>query len=76
MSCSCPCSFGRPTCAHGISLDAMCCGSAHPSNCVLPAFQVPNADRWVQCDRCQEWRVVPAENWQAVQDDPREEWFW
>lgn len=43
----------------------------------LPALaQVEGADRWVQCDRCEIWRIVPAQHWQAVQDDPREEWRW
>jgi hypothetical protein len=32
------------------------------------------SDQWVQCERCQTWRLVPNEHWQAVQEDEREEW--
>lgn len=32
-------------------------------------------DQWVQCDRCKTWRVVPPEQWPAVEADDREEWL-
>jgi hypothetical protein len=38
----------------------------------LPAGSTPVTDQWVQCDRCETWRVVPAEWWPTVQ--VREGW--
>ncbi|GMH33392.1 hypothetical protein BSKO_01226 [Bryopsis sp. KO-2023] len=32
-------------------------------------------DHWVQCSRCEVWRVVMPEFWEIVQSDTREEWF-
>lgn len=32
------------------------------------------SDQWVQCERCQTWRLVPNEWWAAVQADDRDEW--
>ena len=32
-------------------------------------------ERWVQCDRCLRWRVVPDEHWPGVEADPRPHWF-
>lgn len=37
--------------------------------------QVPGCDEWVQCDRCQLWRLVPQDWAQAVRDDTRQEWL-
>lgn len=34
-----------------------------------------DTDQWVQCDRCRTWRVVPPENWPAVEEDDREDWL-
>ncbi|KAL4450680.1 hypothetical protein ABPG77_001036 [Micractinium sp. CCAP 211/92] len=36
---------------------------------------VPGCDEWVQCDRCQLWRLVPQAWAQAVRDDTRQEWL-
>jgi hypothetical protein len=33
------------------------------------------AQRWVQCSRCDTWRVVPDEAWPEVEADDREDWF-
>jgi len=42
-----------------------------------PAAAEPAAatDHWVQCDRCQTWRIVPDAHWAAVEADEREAWF-
>lgn len=32
-------------------------------------------DQWVQCSRCENWRLVPHQFWQEVTKDTREEWF-
>lgn len=32
------------------------------------------SDQWVQCERCQMWRLVPNEWWAEVQADDRDEW--
>jgi hypothetical protein len=32
-------------------------------------------DQWVQCDRCRTWRVVPPEDWPAVEADERDDWL-
>lgn len=32
----------------------------------------PERDRWVQCDRCRTWRVVPAQHWPSVEADTSE----
>lgn len=49
---------------------------AMPAAAAAPSHD-PQADtdRWVECERCQTWRAVPLENWAAVQNDPREEWY-
>lgn len=39
------------------------------------AAEGADADRWVQCEKCETWRLVPAEDWESVQNDPREEWY-
>lgn len=36
---------------------------------------MPGCDEWVQCDRCQLWRLVPQAWAQAVRDDTRQEWL-
>ncbi|KAL4433705.1 hypothetical protein ABPG75_000146 [Micractinium tetrahymenae] len=40
-----------------------------------PGVEVPGCDEWVQCDRCEVWRLVPGEWAQAVRDDTRQEWL-
>lgn len=32
-------------------------------------------DHWVQCSACETWRVVPDEDWPAVEADAQEDWF-
>lgn len=53
------------------------CRTTHSLELVLPArnLQVPGCDEWVQCDRCQLWRLVPQAWAQAVRDDTRQEWL-
>lgn len=72
----------RPICAKGLST---CC---HTHTHTLPPRQayaeevevaeaapVVEAQHWVQCSRCETWRVVPDEHWPRVEADEREDWF-
>jgi len=36
---------------------------------------VVEQEKWVQCSRCEQWRIVPDHCWDEIQNDPREDWF-
>lgn len=43
----------------------------------MPDNGVPEVatDHWVQCGRCEVWRVVMPDYWEDIQADTREDWF-